>query len=252
MAEPLPDGLDGVVLDPSSPVPLYYQAATQLERLIREGALPPGEMLEGEVELAERFEVSRPTMREALKLLVDKGLLVRQRGVGTVVASMPIHRPLALTSLHKDLRRAGRTPTTRVLSLERVPCPEEAREALQLAPDEDVWALRRVRFADGEPIALMRNLLPAGAVELDAGELEDGSLYELLRRQGVRLHSARQWIGAAAATDEQAERLGVEPGAPLVSATRISYDAAGTPLEHAYVLYPAHAYTFEMTLRVES
>src|SRR6188508_51812 len=96
-----------VDLDRSSPVPLYYQVAQQIEHAINEGQLSPGDRLDNENSLAEQFGLSRPTMRRAIQELVDKGLLVRKRGVGTQVVQSPVHRRVELTSLYDDLTRAG-------------------------------------------------------------------------------------------------------------------------------------------------
>src|SRR5919199_4505795 len=113
----------GVSLDHSSPVPLYYQAARVLEQAIEDGRLPRGSKLDSELDLAEQLGISRPTMRAALKQLVDKGLLIRRRAIGTAVATQPVRRAIALTSLYDDLKAAGREPRTRVLSLEEILCP---------------------------------------------------------------------------------------------------------------------------------
>src|ERR687889_2854506 len=117
--------LVGVRLDHASPVPLYHQAARALEQAIEDGRLPRGSKLDNELDLAERLGISRPTMRAALKQLVDKGLLVRRRGIGTIVAPKPVRRAVALTSLYDDLKESGRKPTTRVLDFEETPFPPE-------------------------------------------------------------------------------------------------------------------------------
>src|SRR4028118_1490493 len=104
------DALAGVTLDHGSPVPLYHQAAQALEAAIEDGRLPRGSKLGGEVELATRSGSGRPTMRAAMKQLVDKGLLLRRRGIGTMVAPRPVRRAAALTSLYDDLKEAGRAP----------------------------------------------------------------------------------------------------------------------------------------------
>src|SRR5215212_1040233 len=124
--------LAGVRLDPSSPVPLYHQAAQALEQAIEDGRLPRGSKLEGELDLAEQFGISRPTMRAALKQMVDKGLLIRRRGIGTMVATRPVRRAVALTSLYDDLKAAGREPRTSVLALEEILCPPDVAEYLGL------------------------------------------------------------------------------------------------------------------------
>ena len=112
--------LAGVSLDHSSPVPLYYQAARALEKAIEDGRLPRGSKLESELDLAEQLGISRPTRRAALKQLVDKGLLMRRRGIGIIVAPKPVRRAVALTSLYDDLKAAGREPRTTVLALEEI------------------------------------------------------------------------------------------------------------------------------------
>src|SRR5215212_8761174 len=108
---PLPD----VVVNRSSPVPLYFQVAEQLERAIFDGMLAPGDRIANEVALADQLGLSRPTMRQAIQLLVDKGMLVRKRGVGTQVVNAPIRRTVELTSLYDDLKRSGRQAETQVL-----------------------------------------------------------------------------------------------------------------------------------------
>ncbi|MEU6308496.1 GntR family transcriptional regulator, partial [Streptomyces chartreusis] len=90
-------------LDRGSPVPLYYQLAQQLEAAIEHGALAPGNLLGNEVDLSVRLGLSRPTVRQAIQSLVDKGLLVRRRGVGTQVVHSQVKRPLELSSLYDDL-----------------------------------------------------------------------------------------------------------------------------------------------------
>ena len=84
-----------VALDRSSPVPLYYQVATRLQQLIESGDLPVGSKLPNEVDLAEKLGVSRPTMRHAINYLVERGMLVRKRGVGTQIVHPKVRRPLA-------------------------------------------------------------------------------------------------------------------------------------------------------------
>src|SRR3954465_10668138 len=114
MGVPLPD----VVVNRSSPVPLYFQVAEQIEGAIQGGQLAPGDRIANEVALADQLGLSRPTVRQAIQTLVDKGLLVRKRGVGTQVVNAPIRRPVELPSLYDDLTRRGLRPTTTVLVLE--------------------------------------------------------------------------------------------------------------------------------------
>ena len=238
----------GVRLDHGSPVPLYHQAAQALEAAIDDGRLSRGSKLDGEVELAAQLGISRPTMRAAMKQLVDKGLLIRRRGIGTIVAPRPVRRAVALTSLYDDLTKAGREPHTRVLSLERIPASPEIAEALGLEAGEEVIRIKRLRCAGSDPIALMHNALPARLVEVKAEDLEAGGLYELLRRNGAGPHIATQTVGARKAEGEETEMLEVEPGDPLLTMKRTAYDAEGRAVEHGWHSYPAEAYSFEMML----
>lgn len=240
--------LSGVRLDYASPVPLYHQAARVLEAAIEDGRLPRGSKLDGETGLAEQLGISRPTMRAAIKQLVDKGLLVRRRGIGTIVAPKPVRRAVALTSLYDDLKEAGREPSTRVLSLEEIPCPPEVAEHLGLGASAPVLRLERLRTAGTDPIALMRNFVPVGLLELDEGELEQTGLYDLFRRGGIAPHVATQRVGARKAGDEEAELLEMEPGDPVLTMARTAYDTSGRPIEYGSHSYPAESYWLEMML----
>jgi DNA-binding GntR family transcriptional regulator len=196
---PLMTAPDEVDLDRSSPMPLWSQLARQLEAAITRGDLRPGQRLDTEVDLAERCGLSRPTVRRAIEDLVAQGLLVRRRGVGTQVVQAPVQRPLELSSLHDDLAASGRRPSTRVLACAVVPADDAVAAALGLPLGEPVVALERLRSAQGEPLALLRNWLPADLGELSADLLAEHGLYALLRRYGVHLRIANQRIGAAVA-----------------------------------------------------
>src|SRR5699024_1307830 len=103
-------------LDRNGPIPLYFQISQRLEQAIRDELLVPGARLENEIALAARLGLSRPTIRRAIQELVDKGMLVRRRGVGTQVVQGRVSRDVALTSLYDDLQRSGQEPTTELLS----------------------------------------------------------------------------------------------------------------------------------------
>ena len=105
-----------ISIDRTSPVPLYFQLAQHYEAAIRSGALKVGSRLDNEVQLAERLGMSRPTVRAAFLYLSNKGLVVRKRGAGTLVANERIDRDVELTSLYDDLAAAGRAPATQVIT----------------------------------------------------------------------------------------------------------------------------------------
>jgi DNA-binding GntR family transcriptional regulator len=237
-----------VAVDRRSPIPLYFQLAEQLEAAILTGTLVPGSRLENEVQLADRCGLSRPTVRQAIQHLVDKGLLVRKRGVGTQVVRAQVRRPIELTSLYDDLAAAGRSPRTKVLDLTTVPADDDIAKDLGLTPGTDVIRLRRLRLTGSEPLALLTNHLPTDVVELTAERLEAHGLYETLRAGGVNLRIADQTIGARGATTAEAALLDERRGVPLLTMTRTAFDDKGRAIEYGTHVYRASRYTFTLTL----
>ncbi|MFF1675639.1 GntR family transcriptional regulator [Streptomyces sp. NPDC058256] len=237
-------------VDRSSPVPLYFQLSQQLEAAIEHGVLTPGSLLGNEIELAGRLGLSRPTVRQAIQSLVDKGLLVRRRGVGTQVVHSQVKRPLELSSLYDDLEAAGQRPETQVLVNIVEPASAEVAAALSVAEGSEVHRVERLRLAHGEPMAYLCNHLPPGLLKFDSAQLEATGLYRLMRATGITLHSARQSIGARAATAEEGQRLGEPAGAPLLTMQRTTFDDTGRAVEFGSHTYRASRYSFEFQLLV--
>lgn len=241
---PLPE----VVVNRSSPVPLYFQVAEQLDHAIQEGHLLPGDRIANEVALADQLGLSRPTVRQAIQTLVDKGLLVRKRGVGTQVVNAPIRRTVELTSLYDDLTRSGLRPTTSVLGLELVTADEAAAQRLNLPAGHRVWRLERLRSVKDEPLALMCNLVPEAVANMDGVDLENTGLYEHFRSQAINLRVAHQVIGARTVDVREAKLLGVRRGHPVLTMERTSYDDKGRAVEYGMHLYRPDRYAYETTL----
>lgn len=237
-------------VDRTSPVPLYFQLSQQLEAAIERGTLTPGSLLGNEIELAGRLGLSRPTVRQAIQSLVDKGLLVRRRGVGTQVVHSQVKRPLELSSLYDDLEAAGQRPATIVLRNAIEPAGAEVAAALGVAEGSDVQLVERLRYAHGEPMARLRNHLPAGLFDCDTERLEATGLYRMMRAAGITLHSARQSVGARAATALEAELLTEATGAPVLTMERTTFDDTGRAVEFGSHIYRASRYAFEFQLLV--
>ncbi|MDQ0939819.1 DNA-binding GntR family transcriptional regulator [Streptomyces sp. V1I1] len=237
-------------VDRTSPVPLYFQLSQQLEAAIERGTLTPGSLLGNEIELAGRLGLSRPTVRQAIQSLVDKGLLVRRRGVGTQVVHSQVKRPLELSSLYDDLEAAGQRPATIVLRNAIEPASAEVAAALGVAEGSDVQLVERLRYAHGEPMARLRNHLPAGLFDCDTERLEATGLYRMMRAAGITLHSARQSVGARAATAMEAELLTEVTGAPVLTMERTTFDDTGRAVEFGSHIYRASRYAFEFQLLV--
>ncbi|SEC44563.1 DNA-binding transcriptional regulator, GntR family [Amycolatopsis tolypomycina] len=237
-----------IVLDPGSPEPLYFQVSRQLQAAIADGRLPAGARLGNEVDLAASLRLSRPTIRQAIQTLVNQGLLVRRRGVGTQVVRTRVARPLRLSSLFDDLAGLGGKPESAVLVNQVEEAGAEVGELLEAPGLTHVRRLKRLRSADGEPLALMNNYLPDGVLDPADDELRERGLYQLLRSAGVRLHAAEQHIGARLATEEDAELLDEQPGAALLTTQRTTYDDTGRVVEYGWHVYRASRYTFNLSL----
>lgn len=242
------NALDGVSLDPKSPIPLYHQAARALEEAIADHRLRPASKLPNEVDFARQLGISRPTMRAAIQELVNKGLVTRRRGVGTTVARVPVIRPIALTSLYEDLKNSGKTPKTEVLAFDTVQCPPEVESFYQIDANTSVLAFDRLRLADSTPVALLHNVIQLDLLEIESEDLAQNGFYELLRRNGIMPHSATQKVGARKASAKEAELLKIKRADPLLTATRFTYDVNGRPIEYGFHRYPAESYTLETVM----
>jgi DNA-binding GntR family transcriptional regulator len=159
-----------------------------------------------------------------------------------------VRRQVGLTSLFDDLAKSSRSPHTKVLSFTVEPASDVLAVELGIGEGTDLYIFERLRYAEGEPLALMRNHVPASLLRLSAGELEGHGLYELLRAAGINLKIARQSIGARAATAAEARVLGEARRAPLLEMTRLAYDDQGRAVEHGNHIYRASRYSFDITL----
>src|SRR4030081_1724055 len=155
-------GSTDTVLDRASPVPLYYQLAQNMETAIRSGRLSSGSHLDNEIDLARQLGVSRPTVRRAIGLLANKGLVIRRHGIGTLVVPVRVRRPVRLSSLYDDLKESGQTPATRLLALRNVAAPAGGAPPSQISGGPPIRLFERLGRAAHQPIAFIVNFLPNG------------------------------------------------------------------------------------------
>jgi GntR family transcriptional regulator len=250
-----------VPLDPASATPAYVQVAQGLAARIESGALEGGTALPAERDLAGTLGLSRVTVRQALALLAEQGLLTRRHGSGTFVNVPALNapapalaaRPLGLlTGFSDDVRSRGGRPGARVLSFEEGRSTPQEAMTLALSPQERVYRLRRLRTADGEALAVEDSTLPASLTgPLCAADVTDASLYALLAARGLSPVRAVRHLRAVNADPQMAEWLNVAPGAALLATERVSWTADGRPVEHAHAHYRGDRYDFVMELHGE-
>ena len=236
--------------------PDYRPQYRQIEQALRLriATLAPGARLPSDAELCAEFGVSRMTARNAMQRLADEGLVARQPGRGSFVAEPPAHRHAnRLMTFTQEMLRAGRRPSSQVLT--RVIRPSSAAEALDLGVPrhQPVVHLRRLRLADGAPVALESAvLIDACASAVLTADLAEGSLHETLRRAGIALRRGTGTIAAAAATAEDARLLGLRTGDPLLVERRVIVDTHGRRVEATESRYPAERYELVVHFDVEA
>lgn len=235
-------------LDRSGPIPLYFQIAQKIEKAVLDGTLPAGSRVENEVSLGDRLGLSRPTIRRAIQDLVDKGLLVRRRGIGTQVVHGQVTRGVELTSLYEDLTRSGKQPSTKMLTYKVMSADQKIAEQLGVEVDSPVLYLQRVRSADKVPVSIMENWLPADFTDITEDELNEHGLYQILRGRGVTIRVAKQKIGARKSTISESEILKLDKNSALLTMDRTAYDNSGRAIEFGHHCYRPDLYSFEVTL----
>ena len=231
-------------IDRQTPIPLYFQIARILRDAISDGTYAPGECIPTEAELQERFAVSRSTIRQAVGDLVTEGLLERQRSKGTIVSSTHLETKLSdLASFTNEMMEHGFNLTTRILSLSHIPVPATVADYLKLEPYELVTSLERLRFVDGQPMALERWYANQRHVPgLDKWMFAESGVgqstyYILMKRYGVEVTKAVDTVSPMAVQGRQAKLLQVQEGTPVLLRTRVSLMANDQPITYASGVY---------------
>src|SRR5438045_6796668 len=186
--------------------------------------LQVGEAIPSERRLSSELGISRLTVRAALDDLVRDGYLERRQGSGTFVSEPKIAQQLTLTSFSEDMRRRGMVAGSRTIELRETHAGAAVGRALNVSPDARVVLIRRLRLADGEPMALETLHVPAALVPgLMREQLEDASFYELLERDyGVVISSGMQSIEPTVTNEGEAELIGVPLHSPAAAFERTS------------------------------
>ena len=220
----------------------YREIADTLRQRLR--AAPAGSLLPSEAELSDEFGASRVTIRRALDVLRDEGLVAARQGFGWFVATEPVRQHLGqLGTIEAQLAGSGIANERRVVEFAFTEPPERVRQLLGV---DSVLRVKRINLADGEPFAVVTVWCPAELGQhLSRVDVEHHPFYELL---DIRLRGATQTIGADAASADEARLLRVPVGAPLLKCQRVTTDESGTPVLVSEHLFPAHRTEFVVDL----
>ena len=217
--------------------PIYQVINRDIADQISSGSLQAGDRLESELKLAERYGVSRMTVRQALGELENDGLVVRRHGSGTYVNEPRSlqRRVNHLGSFHEEMGLDSKAVKTRLITQEVAIPPESVATDLRLSPGQTATHLVRLRILDKRPIAVQESWIPYLLVPgLARDGLTEGSRYKTLQeRAGVEIRWAGQEVTAAPALGDIAELLRLPGGSPVVSIRRVSYSASNDPIEVA-------------------
>jgi GntR family transcriptional regulator len=223
----------------------YLELADALRDRIVAGA---SGALASEAEVGREFGVSRVTVRRALELLRDEGLVTARQGVGWFVTVDPVRQSLGrVTTVEAALEAAGARAERRVLEFAFEPAPPDVAKALDLPVDGEVLRATRLNLADGEPFAVVTVWVAAElGRHLSRAAVERSTFYDLLPLHGVEPHRVVQTITAVAADAATAARLAVTAGAPLLAVRRVTYDRQGDAVIVAEHRYAAHLTALEV------
>ena len=226
--------------------PLYIQLKEMIKGDIKAGKYKAGELIPTELEYQNKFNISRITARQAINELALEGYVKRVKGKGTIVQSPRIEEPLArIKSFTNEMKERGIEASTKWAEITITKAFDDVPENLQVEKGEDIYRVRRVRCADGEPIVLFDTYFK---MELNLklnNDLYYGSLYDYLHAtRGINITKIKQHIGAASANGFISEHLGIKKGEPILTVKRQSFDENGNLIEFTKGYYVAERYEY--------
>jgi len=238
------------VLDEKSPIPLYHQVEQIIEARIAQKETF-GKMLPREMDLLGIFGVSRATIKRVTDNLVAKGLIERQRAIGTRIIDGAVTEDLGrLQSYSEQMKKLGLDISTEMLGVEIVAPTKAIAERLGLAPGEKTLLIRRLRgTSEAFPVVSLASSIPE-TFGINPKDNFSASLYTLIEsKYRIPIEWADERIGAHAATEKEAALLQIKKGDPVLIMERVTYTRGNRPLEFVRAVYRPERYTFSIKLK---
>jgi GntR family transcriptional regulator len=248
----VPDKITGMMYSDVR-IPMYHQLKETLHSRIENGEYRVGDCIPPERELCVRYGVSKMTVRQAIRGLVNEGLVVCYPGKGTFVTKPTIKQNLhRLTSFTEDMLSRGFSPSSKVIRRDIVRAPDisDVAAKLELGPDEKIIRSQRLRMADSEPVAIETSHIP---YYLCPGLVKENivkySIKKLLEgKYGLIFHRAVQTMEPGLADEHEARLLNTRKGSPVLHAERICYLKNGKPVDFTFSVYKGGKYRFQVEL----
>lgn len=237
-------------VDPNKNISLYVQVKQAILKNIQNQTWRPHTLIPTEQELMEMFNVSRTTIRQAITMLVQEGLLEKRQGKGTIVLPMKLVGNLGkLRGFAEEVVERGMVPRSSLIRAEFLQILHHEKAALQLSDTETVLLIERIRYADDLPIAIERSCWPEkiGRI-LMKYDLYSAKYYEILESHQIYLKHAKEKISAINATVPEADLLGIRGGEALLEMTRLSYGMDDSPIEFTRTKYRSDQYSYDIDL----
>ncbi len=221
-------------IDRASVLPLYHQIKERIRERIAKGEYGPDERIPSENELANHYQVSRNTAKQAIADLVSEGILFREQGRGTFVSPKKMFHGIGESfSFYEEVSKSGRKLTTRILAQKEMSASVDTAQVLKISPRDPIFVLRRLRLLDDKPLSLQVSFIPkALCPALLDYDLEQESLFAVLSRQfNLVPQRAEEYLDCQPASDYESEPMQVAKGTPLYHLHRITYDTEGRVME---------------------
>ncbi len=238
-------------LDESNPLPLYHQLKILLKEKIENGIWKPGKRIPSEKELANIYNTSMATVRQAVALLTNEGFLVKKQGKGTFVATTKIQKgPILLTSFTEEMRSKGFKVKSKVLRFGKIEPNDAIKKILDLTKGEELFFIQRLRYANNEPMGLQSSYIVSDIAEGLENEDLTGSLYQILEhRYGVLIARADENYSAILLDKNTEKLLGLSHPAVGFFVKRVAYSVQNRPIEYTESLMRADRYSISIKLR---
>jgi GntR family transcriptional regulator len=233
-------------LERGSYVPYYRQIRDQVEGMIKAGKLKPGQVIFSEGACATQLGVSKMTVRQAFQALRTEGLLIIEKGKRPVISAGRVQKDIQkLRGFTAEMTRRGLKPSSKVLQFERTAPDAATANLLRLRRNDEVYRIRRLRYADKEIVGLETIILPARMFpDLAKNDLENQSLYSLMEtRYSIAVEWSEEELEAIPAEKDEAKLLQVAPGFPMFSMRRIVFAKDDIPVEYGHSLFRGDRYT---------